>query len=309
MAKGKPENDAGLCPRRRQSEEFLWHLTYPWANSFSHDHWWSGDAKSVEPIAAIWEIVRRHPITEWCLIGAEVNWEFDGKPGEWAPDEAFLVAHVAPYWQKRRKQFLDLLKKKEFSRLCCRDYDLILSNCAEKTWEKLSSLEKKGWKESLDHLESQHGFVNRFAEINSVTVIPDLDALPNGALDELKRAQRKFTQENGELINNFLQKYIPEDTICAALGSHRITICFDPNFPNIQSILKKRLGQIVSRWKKTLPMPKSKSVSRPFGRLHFKKWLKLIAAFEMSEQSRKRAILRDDQLFARYRRLIGGWRI
>lgn len=47
-------------------ELYTWHLRPPFDKEFDCSHWWTGlpDSK-IEPIAALYELVRRHPIVGW----------------------------------------------------------------------------------------------------------------------------------------------------------------------------------------------------------------------------------------------------
>lgn len=49
---------------RREAEQFLWHLRPPWNETFSHKHWWGKEPEKIAPEAAMWEVLRRHPVIE-----------------------------------------------------------------------------------------------------------------------------------------------------------------------------------------------------------------------------------------------------
>src|SRR6266568_5718956 len=90
-------------PLRSGPEEFLWHLCPPWLAEYSHHHWWENNTQNVEREAVIWEILRRHPYSEWFLIEGLVDWNHDEAAENWSPDEEFFREHLDIYWQRRRK--------------------------------------------------------------------------------------------------------------------------------------------------------------------------------------------------------------
>lgn len=73
-------------------ERFLWHLRPPWRSCFSHDHWWKAN-DGPSRIAALWEVVRRHPHSKGLLqrfgVNAEPNDEL-----EW-----FIADSAQKSWQ------------------------------------------------------------------------------------------------------------------------------------------------------------------------------------------------------------------
>lgn len=308
MGIGKPANSLRLLARRRESDEYLWHLAKPWSDWFSHDHWWGQDANSIPAAAAIWEILRRHPFAEWMLVGGMIDWEFEGPPGQWSKEEWFVELLIAPNWRKRRTQFLDILRKMEEPgrgpRMCCHEYDLILAAHGDRTWQKLPESQKRWWKESLERMDPQHGFCPQpLDEDEPVEVIPDPGTLDRTSVRDLKRAAKLFQNGESTALDSFLKKHRFEGAIRNALGSNQITISFDPHTRNIERIVKKRVKEVVGAWAKKFP----KQTRNTYGRWRVQDWLGVIAAFESAEETRGRSSRRDDQLFARYRRIIGAW--
>jgi hypothetical protein len=81
----------------------------------------------------------------------------------------------------------------------------------------------------------------------------------------------------------------------------RVLIGFDPNRPGIEEFVQKRVATIVKNARSRNARPRTE------GRASWKGWLKTIAEFERLEMSRPINKIRDDQLFARYRRKISPW--
>ena len=61
---------------------YTWHLRPPFNNTFDHTHWWEGQS-GVAPIAALYELARRHPVIglaqesqDWSIFGVRtpIRW-------------------------------------------------------------------------------------------------------------------------------------------------------------------------------------------------------------------------------------------
>jgi hypothetical protein len=46
---------------------YTWHLRAPFKNQFDSSHWWKGQSK-IEPVAALYELARRHPLVSEALL-------------------------------------------------------------------------------------------------------------------------------------------------------------------------------------------------------------------------------------------------
>jgi hypothetical protein len=298
-------------PSRSESEEFLWHLLPPWLGEYSHKHWWGNDTQNVEREAVIWEILRRHPYSEWFLIESLVDWNHDEAAANWSPHEQLFQENLDVYWQRRRKKFLDLIRlSPAFSwRRREKDIDLMLAAYACRSWVELPKREQKRWRQELsEQLDSQHGF--RAADgAYAVDVIPNIESLSDKFLAKLRAAAKCYYSSRG---NNKSLASIWERESCGnadnqfALG--RILVAFDPYVPNIEGLVAKRVRVAVRKWRCLFPKPFDKSpMHRSPGRLRIQDWLAIIRNFEQTEMDRDPRTKRDDQLFARYRRIIGSW--
>lgn len=75
-----------------------------------------------------------------------------------------------------------------------------------------------------------------------------------------------------------------------------LLLAIDPFAPR----LGKRVEEVAAQWRHGLK-------PRKVGKASVGQWLKVIATFESAERTRKKTVNRDDQLFARYRRVIARW--
>lgn len=186
-------------PLGSESEQFLWHLKAPWIREYSHKHWWANDAETVHREAVIWEILRRHPYSWWFLIWGLVNTEHEGAGENWSQEEQLVKDSLPVYWQRRRKQFLNLMRfAPAFSwRRREKDIDLMLAADAWQSWVELPKREQKRWKKELsEQLDPQHGF-RTAEETYAVDVIPNIDSLSDDFLAMLRKAAKCHYSSGG----------------------------------------------------------------------------------------------------------------
>ncbi|MBI3416476.1 MAG: hypothetical protein HY043_14365 [Verrucomicrobia bacterium] len=90
----------------------------------------------------------------------------------------------------------------------------------------------------------------------------------------------------------------------------QIALRFDPHLPNIEEGLMEYVRASLSKWRRLFPK-KPEGVHyirpRPPGKARIGQRLNVIANFEKAELSRGEKTMRNDQLFARYRRIISAW--
>jgi hypothetical protein len=255
---------------RREAEKYLWHLCPPWRDKFKHDHWWKPPPSKVELEAVIWEILRRHPRAEQLLAKREL---FQDSP----------------------------------------EIDFFISQSGTSSWPMLSKKKKKAWIKRISiELRPQHGFFgNNLSE--AVEVIADgrigfhgkkfwdsmaADATQPYAFDEMERAKKIWNDSTprkgifGGGINFDAFK-------CLTLG--RVLVGFDPNYPGVEKLVQMKVKELVSRAK-----IQSHKHNTP-GRSYWAEWLEVIGNFEKEELKREPTVIRDDQLFKRYRGFIRQW--
>ncbi|MBI3416477.1 MAG: hypothetical protein HY043_14370 [Verrucomicrobia bacterium] len=201
---------------RSKSGKFLWHLLPPWKASFSHKHWWSEEAEKVELEAAIWELLRRHPFTEWFKIGCLVDWEFNFDGENWSRKEQFLKDNLDRYWLRRRKDFLSLIMDSPVFSDKRRAKDLLelsLGAYAFCSWVELPKRVQVSWKKQVVHqLDQQRGF--RPSLSHRFSVLPDF-----GKMSEKSLAKLRTCAET--LPFNFWQGSIPSINLESDVSEHR----------------------------------------------------------------------------------------
>jgi hypothetical protein len=295
-------------PTRSESEEFLWHLRRPFLGEFSHQHWWEDGGKAVEMEAAIWEILRRHPFVEWFIIQTLIDWEADRSSQNWSPEEAFVQENLDPYWQNRRPHFIEHVRMWSYkNRPAGWDFDFVLESYGLYSWLELPKREQKYWKEEIQNLQSQHGFQTDRSE--AVEIIPDINRLPKQTLANLRAAAKSQRAAPGE--KESLKKLWAAEHCGNALeefASGYLLIKFNPYLPNVDRLVSEQVRSAVRKWRRFFPLPADKwNRHRPPGRARISDWLAIIKSFEQAELSRDGRTKRDDQLFARYRRIIKAW--
>ena len=95
------------------------------------------------------------------------------------------------------------------------------------------------------------------------------------------------------------------DDVQNALPNGDLLIAFDPYQPNVELKVAAEAKAMARRWRRLFPKRRRQS----HGRLRPGSWLPVIEDFEYEELTRGPHTKRNDQLFARYRRIIGAWRI
>jgi hypothetical protein len=308
MGSKRKKLNRAQAPTRTEAEEFLWHLRLPLSAEFSHQHWWGKDAKDVEIEAAIWEILRRHPFVEWFIIQTLVDWDHDPNRPTWSPQESFLQENLDPYWRNRRRKFVEFVRMWSYkNRPVGWDFDMMLETWATYSWVELPKREQKYWREEIRKIRPQHGF--RSDQDYEVQVIPDLDRLPRSSLAKLRAAAK--SGRNPLAGNGSLEKLWEQEHCGNAIGafaSGDLLVQFNPYVPDVEKLVSDRVRTAVQKWRRLFP----KSFHRwrnhhSLGRARIPDWLGVIKSFEDAELSSDEGVKRDDQLFARYRRIIGAW--
>ena len=185
----------------------------------------------------------------------------------------------------------------------------MLAADAWQSWVELPKREQKRWKKNYPS-----------------SLIPSMDSAPLKRLTQLMSYQtltpypmisspcygkrRNATTQVGGSDESLAK--IWESADCGSnmgwFASGRLLVAFDPYLPNIEGLVVQRVRATVRKWRCLFPKPFAKSpMHRPPGRLRIRDWLAVIRNFEQIEMDRDPRTKRDDQLFARYRRIIGSW--
>ena len=167
------------------------------------------------------------------------------------------------------------------------EFRAFLGSYGLSAWQKLSKWQKAGFIKLIEkHLPAQHGWSPR-----PVTLLNDRRPFKDHIAGLEKRAH---TKQLGEL-----QKRLARYLKTKALEYHRagqIIIAIDPN--EHPRRICQSVEACVKNWQGEVKPCDS-------GKAHPGQWLEVIEQFEQEELSRDQCkSIRDDQLFARYRRAI-----
>jgi hypothetical protein len=270
---GKEPTVSKRSAERREAEQYLWHMAPKWCNKFDHEHWWEKDSKEATQEAAVWEVLRRHPQTE------------------------NLITEKVPLYQTSLQLEFSLKFKGLFS------------------WPKMAEGEslyfsQKHWAESLSELPPQWG-VPRYG-------VFEIDVIENEEIKELgKRYWDTYRPSRSHKRSDFnalrRARKIWDDSI-GSRGSYggganfdafnsltlgRVLVGFDPRRPGIEKLVQRTIREIIKSAKR-----KGDGAER-VGKSYWRDWLIIIAEFEKAEMTRIAKQKRDDQLYVRYRRIIG----
>jgi hypothetical protein len=270
----RPKNSI-YAERRRESLEFLWHLHPPYLEKYDHTHWWRKDRPTQD--AAMWEVLRRHPQAEKLLSHDQsLNsnlLEFEAhiqRFGHLSWPEA-IQSHIkfAKYWGK---SLLALPPQWGVVKQGMFDVDLIQDHELKELGRRFNdSLQRYQSPEKIDH-----DAIRRAYQIWNATRVTDRMKVP-------------VLNSNVSAFNE--------------LFNGNVLVGFDPTKPGIVEMVEKTVRRIVDEIKS---IEKGGSFAR---KSYWVAWLDVIAQFEDSEIPRllshlppRKIPIRDDQLFARYRR-------
>ena len=265
------KSDRPRAKELRETERFLWHLRGQWREKLDHDHWWKGKENEATQDAAVWEVLRRHPRTEK-LLTEELPLYQESSRIDFA-----LAYHGTTSWLALAKEDTGFVKRwsDSLSELppqwgICRygayEVDIIQD-------EEIKELGKRYWK-TYDPYHTPKP--EDSAALKRAQEVWDRSSPPPGAFG------------GGASFDAFL-----------SLSLGKVLIGFNPNKPGIGELVQRKVREIIKearRRKVTDSVP---------GKSYSPDWLRVISQFEESELSRDtRRTIRDDQLFARYRRII-----
>jgi hypothetical protein len=172
---------------------------------------------------------------------------------------------------------------------------------------ELPKREQKYWKGEIQKLQSQHGFQTNAHE--DAEIIPDIDSFSKQRLAKLRTAAKCRRGDAGSAALKTLweEEHCGEAT--EAFASGYLLIKFNPYAHNVGNLVSERVRIAAKKWCQFFPKPVDKwKLHRPPGRARIADWLGIIKTFELAELSRDDRTKRDDQLFARYRRIISAWK-
>jgi hypothetical protein len=171
------------------------------------------------------------------------------------------------------------------------------------------------WTEWLNELPPQHGVLFR-----EVKVIGDTNDWDIKEIEEMRSLTKQFNDSITRTQPLAWDKWIKAQKIWDAAAPHGegagcspswnafeclshgcVLIGFNPNDPGIEKLVHSKVKEIVKAARQ------HPAAQLGVGRYRGRDWLDIISKFEQLELSRKADEIRDDQLFACYRRLISKW--
>ena len=253
--------EARQAIRRR----YTWHLRPPFDAEFDRSHWWEGHAR-IEPIAALYELARRHPLV------AEETPIYATLPGSESPFLPVIPPGLGPrpslLWTRR---------------------------LGMRSWPKLTASERTEWKSNLGKLK---GFDFRLKE----SLCRNITALARLAIEQKRAGADEARWQSGPPWFPYYPPAQPtdrewEEAIAQyAVAVHRqgyilLGVALDLAAGNAGAILAAAYRNHLRMY----PRPK------PRERARCKDWLPIIAEFEEDESRGPKA---KAQVFARYRRAL-----
>jgi|GEM_PF-4676609 len=234
-------------------DRYTWYLRPPFKTIFDPTQWWNNE-ESKDPVAALYELTRRHP-----LVG-DLRLKFIN--AEWHAHEVGPPLTGVAELGLMYKSLQDLEREHGAVRCLC--------FIGLKPWSKLSSHDKKFWKESVWRLKGLD-YRPAIEQCNSLTTT----ALHRASVTPLTPEQ------------------IEKDIISSALLAHRHGHVLIAVAPDLAMDDANRLLMCAYQdYQKLNPPPKP--------RARHENWLPLISEFDDAKANPK------SELFVRYRRVSDG---
>lgn len=278
--------DSSRAIRRR----YVWHLRRPFRDQFDRSHWWKNRSK-VEPAAALYELVRRHPDVRAGWLRAVRSHRKNNR--------AIKASRGGPTYTDTR-----------FSRLVAREHWFpghlkpgelpvgLSGTClfGLKSWDKLDYTDRENWKCYARHLK---GIDFRPTE----DVCCSVDEVARWKIrfrreDKLEHKPRKTKPSRaiGDLVNADLAANPPTAKEWEAAIAESAVEAYrrgDLLFALAPDLTAKQCGSYIE----SLYSSTRKRFGKPKQRSRWQDWLPLIEAFEDGDTAYS-------QTFARYRRAV-----
>ncbi len=292
------------CKKRKSSapqmtpqalrRRYTWHLRSPFKEKFDHSHWWEGPFE-IQPIAALYELARRHPLVgERWLAGATVL----------ESNSNTLPGFIHAMTDKTMRASTDA-RPVPYS---------LQSTCllGLHSWAQLDYTARKNWARSSNGMKGLD-FRTDFSQCQSITRLAHWDIIAerkealrkNGKLIQLPSTSPNKKQEAAEKKNlTTLHKHLVANPPTAEewesaiayraveayrQGSLLLAVAPDLKAKTAAEVMGKVYGST------------RRSYARPKQRARWQNWLPLIAAFENAEKSPQGAYAQD---FVHYRRVL-----
>ena len=265
MASGKVHSKENWIATR---ELFTWHLRPPFKNEFDNSHWWKNEA-NIEPISAVYELVRRHP-----FIGI-IRQNIQNFPRQTGFDRIeFLLLYGLKPWPELGKS-PELGQTSEVTRNVQEVFHLVAGKIKgidlRADSEQLYSIKEEAWGQiSGGRASKQRKYRKMLLKKVSALVKRDMVKHP----PKPKEIEAKIKTIAIEAYRN---------------GYHLFACAPDLVVDKAQLLLAKEFRRI------------SHGDGKRNQRARFEQWLDIIEQFEDAENTKHKA---KSQLFARYHRVI-----
>jgi hypothetical protein len=274
-----------VIPSKSQREairkRYTWHLRDP---DFDCSHWWkrkdSTDYSEIAPLAALYEVVRRHPKVPG------IPYPPIPVPAAFDPDNRYKIA----------SDLYEMFPPPESFRF--------LSRFARRSWLKLTRDQRERWKSSIGKMKS-------FDERSNESLSCNLTCATYLAL---LRAQEEIERETTASMppeysglglwgwasfpsQPEWEKAIADEAV-KAHRQGRVLIAIESHLAADKAVAAMKKAYLAHSYVDSSP------VTRP--RSRWKQWLDIIVAFENSVADEPAPAKANSQLFVRYRRVIDG---
>ncbi|MSU62303.1 MAG: hypothetical protein EXS31_07890 [Pedosphaera sp.] len=269
-------------------DRYTWHLRPPFADDFDHDHWWEG-RKTIAREAALYELVRRHPLVGEAFLRRLPTREDRAAVISQCPDcpREVIDARLNALIHQRLRQH----KEPRPIHWTCR--------MGLKSWAMLNYIERENWKCSIGFLK---GLDFRWEELlcRSINELADskIRDLRGIALGDKTKGKRPG-EEIGEIINADLAANPPTaDEWDAAIASQAVQ-AYRQGYLLMAVASDLEVDRAVSLMDKVYRRTRRRYAS-PKQRARWEDWLPLISSFEDSQMNQGAYA----QEFAHYRRAL-----
>lgn len=273
----------------RLRRRFNWYLRTPFSKAFDRRHWWATE-ETIEPEAALYEVIRRHPVVREIWIKsfrAHMRHKYRDLIHCWNPQ-------VEKFWVAKMKQVPSQLKVSNIlSRVC---------STGTKSWAQLDLTERQNFEISVGKTK---GIDNRAPEQKCRSIID----LAESRVFENRRAtmvkpKMPFAESCRLTLESLQASPATEKEWDDAIASESIkvfksgyqifAVSSDLNPSEAASSMKEAYE--FQYWQFQEPMMEKRARAED--------WLKVIAEFEVAENTKSKA---KSQLFKRYRQIFDGF--
>lgn len=274
---------------------YTWYLRPPFVSHFDRSHWWDGQSE-IEPAAALYELVRRHPLVgeQWLRRVAAIkrnHRELRVSSGHPLYGEAMFSRIIS------HEHWFEASPDKHMS-------PSLYWTClfGLNSWATLDYTDRVNWKCSVGFLK---GLDFRWEElqcrsVNELAEWKIRDEREDALGDKVKGKRRG--KEIGEIINADLAANPPTVEEWEAAIAYRAVEAYRKGYLLLAVAGDLHAEKAASLMEKVYGFAR-RSYANTKQRARWEDWLPIITLFEDAEASRDKA---KNQVFARYRRALDG---